>query len=193
MTTLQNDDASTQPSDPATSAPTDQGSSASSETEKLRQEIADLTNQLQRERADFVNYRSRTRDEWQDWLRKGKAEAVLALVPVIENLSRALSSMPTGATEAQWKEALSLIIQLGERQLAQLKVERIASIGADFDSSLHEAVSQAEGKEGAVLHEVEPGYLLEGKPISAAKVVIGKDLASTKSEPLENGPEPVKN
>lgn len=181
----QSHDEATTPSTESLPLPPTSPSASAADEDDAQKQIATLTELLQMERASFINYRARTRDEFQDWLRRGKTEAVLALVPLIENLSRAVSSMPSNASHEQWKEAIAQIVRLGERQLASLQVERISTMGAPFDSSLHEAVSQAPGEEGMVVHEVDPGYLMEGKPIAVAKVVIGNTPSSTKSEPSE--------
>jgi molecular chaperone GrpE len=141
----------------------------------------------QRTRADFENYRKRVAKETSEALARGKAELARELLPVIDNLERALETghdarardSATRLTEEH--EALTRGVALVHEELrGRLRnagVEAFDPTGEPFDPQLHEALSTqpAEGTDsGVVLETVEKGYRLNGQVLRPARVVVSK-------------------
>jgi molecular chaperone GrpE len=144
------------------------------ETKRERDEYLELA---QRTRADFENYRKRVAKETSEALARGKADLARELLPVIDNLERALESgADPGAHEALVK-GVGLVLDELRAKLGSAGVESFDPKGEKFDPQLHEALSTqpAEGAEaGTVLETVEKGYRLNGQVLRPAKVVVSK-------------------
>ena len=133
------------------------------ETKRERDEYLELA---QRTRADFENYRKRVAKETSEALARGKAELARELLPVIDNLERALESgSDPGAHEALVK-GVALVLEELRGRLEGAGVESFDPTGEKFDPQLHEALSTqaGEGTEpGLVLETLEKGYRLNGQ------------------------------
>ncbi len=144
------------------------------ETKRERDEYLELA---QRTRADFENYRKRVAKETSEALARGKAELARELLPVIDNLERALASgSDPGAHEALVK-GVGLVLDELRGKLGNAGVEAFDPKGEKFDPQLHEALSTqpAEGTEaGIVVETLEKGYRLDGQVLRPAKVVVSK-------------------
>lgn len=131
----------------------------------------------QRTRADFENYRKRVAKETSDALARGKAELAREVLPVIDNLERALESgSDPGAHEALVK-GVGLVLDELRGKLGGAGVESFDPTGEKFDPQLHDALSAqpAEGTEaGIVLETMQKGYRLNGQVLRPAKVVVSK-------------------
>ena len=131
----------------------------------------------QRTRADFENYRRRVARETSEALARGKAELARDVLPVIDNLERALESgSDPGAHEALVK-GVGLVLDELRAKLGSAGVESFDPTGEKFDPQLHEALSAhpAAGKEaGIVLETMQKGYRLNGQVLRPAKVVVSK-------------------
>lgn len=136
---------------------------------------------LKRERADFTNYRRRMEQE-----RAGQAEAaiadlILALLPTLNDLERALESIPAEATGAPWVDGLRLIDRSLRSALERAGLERIATQGQPFDPRVHEALLQEETPdrpEGEVVRELQPGYRLGDRVVRPAQVSVARGAPS---------------
>jgi len=153
-----------------------------SEAKRERDEYLELA---QRTRADFENYRKRVAKETSDALARGKAELARELLPVIDNLERALGAGEVdagardSATRLREHEALvkgvAMVRDELHGRLEGAGVESFDPTGERFDPQFHEALSTqpAEGTEaGVVLETVEKGYRLDGQVLRAARVVV---------------------
>jgi molecular chaperone GrpE len=144
------------------------------ETKRERDEYLELA---QRTRADFENYRKRVAKETSEALARGKAQLARELLPVIDNLERALESgSDPGAHEALVK-GVGLVLEELRGRLAGAGVEAFDPKGEKFDPELHEALSaqSAEGTEpGLVIETLEKGYRLNGQVLRPARVVVSK-------------------
>jgi molecular chaperone GrpE len=164
------------------------------EAKRERDEYLELA---QRTRADFENYRKRVAKEASEALARGKAELARDLLPVIDNLERALQAagvggpdqargrdLEQGASEAPSEEVsarealargVALVLEELRAKLKEAGVEAYDPHGERFDPELHEALStrKAEGTEsGVVLETVEKGYRLNGQVLRPARVVV---------------------
>jgi molecular chaperone GrpE len=143
-----------------------------SEAKRERDEYLELA---QRTRADFENYRKRVARETSEALSRGKAELARDLLPVIDNLERALESSSADA-DALGK-GVALVLDELRTKLGAAGVEAYDPAGEAFDPSLHEAIStQArEGTDaGVVIETVEKGYRLNGQVLRPARVVVSE-------------------
>ena len=128
--------------------------------------------------ADLDNYKKRTIKEKADIIKYGKEEIIKDILPFVDSLDRALAHADSSDVQA-FKEGIKLI---QEQLLSCLKkhgVEKIDSVGLDFDPNFHEAMMQVESEEHAenkVVNEVQKGYLLNGRLLRPSKVCICKKM-----------------
>lgn len=135
--------------------------------EALEAREKELLDRLARMQADFENFRRRSREESAQAAGRGKEALLKALLPVLDNLERAL-----GHTDDPGLKAIAR--QLGET-LASQGIVVLDPVGEAFDAKLHEAIAQEarEGaKSGAVVAVVEKGYALDGRVLRPARVVV---------------------
>jgi len=147
-------------------------SSAAIHAANIQQQIGELTEALQRERADAVNLRRR-HDEQTAGLRTTiKAQVVKDLLPVIDNFERALKHVPTDLVENDYIKGVQGVVKQFEKTLADLGVERIATVGEEFNPHLHEAISMEEGdgEQEIVIEELQSGYKIGDEVIRHAMV-----------------------
>lgn len=146
------------------------------QTEDFEQKIGELTLDLQRTRADFENYRKRVDAEKTASFNSGQASAVLKLLPVIDNIERAISHVPEDLADNKWATGVTSLVKNLEKSLSAMGVERIdASPGVAFNPDLHEAIQineDAEGEKEVIESELQAGYTLNGQPIRHAMVKV---------------------
>ncbi|MCK9400056.1 MAG: nucleotide exchange factor GrpE [Bacteroidales bacterium] len=129
--------------------------------------------------SEFDNYRKRTQKERIEFNKTASEDIILSLLPVIDDLERALkSTLKTGdEMEVVPKEGLQLIYQKFKGLLAQKGLEVIPAQGEIFNVDFHDALTNipapSEDLKGKVVDEVEKGYMLNGKVIRYSKVVVG--------------------
>jgi len=188
------------PIDPAPTPPPEPGSepdaapaarSIEEELEALRAEREELHEKHLRLAADLDNFRKRARREAVDAERRGKEEALRAVLPVIDNLERAVSAAATAQDVASVVDGVQMVLRSFEDVCSSLQVERVKTTGQRFDPSIHDAIQQLETDAhapGTVVAELVPGYRAGERLLRAAMVVVAKPEASpapadTKSEP----------
>lgn len=136
----------------------------SKKQDDLEQKLAELTHDLQRTRADFENYRKRSEIEKQMSRATGKIQAVMKLLPVIDNIERAIAHTPAELKENKWAQGVAGLVRNLEKSLESLDLKRIdAAIGTKFDPEFHEAIQfdeEAEGEHEVIAEELQPGYKL---------------------------------
>ena len=167
--------------DESPSEDAEEASPAEKTTEELlaeaRAEIEELKTQALYRQAEFENYRRRTIKEKADLILNGSKSAVTALLPVVDDLERALPSMKKAEDVAAVAEGVELILQKFLKALAGLGVKQIETEGKDFNVDLHEAIAQVPGvpdeQKGRVIDCVEKGYTLNDSVIRHAKVAVG--------------------
>lgn len=148
----------------------------SKKQEELEQQVGELTQDLQRTRADFENYRKRVEADKAASYQHGQAAAILKLLPVIDNIERAIAHTPAELADNKWAQGVSGLIKNLEKSLDGLGVRRIAAEpGASFNPELHEAIQvdeAAEGEQEVVAVELQAGYTLNGQPIRTSMVKV---------------------
>jgi molecular chaperone GrpE len=139
-------------------------------TKRERDEYLELA---QRTRADFENYRKRVAKESAEATARGKADLAKQLLPVVDNLERALEA--ANAEPGSLGKGVGLVLEELRGKLQEAGVEPYDPLGERFDPELHEALSTRaeEGTDaGEVLETVEKGYRLNGQVLRPARVVV---------------------
>ena len=129
----------------------------------------------QRAEADFQNYRRRVEQERDETRRFASAALIINILPILDDLERALVSVDTRLAGLTWFDGLRLIHRKLHLILENAGVTVIQAEGQPFDPSVHESVMQSEGEEGQVLAEVQRGYKLYERVLRPAMVVVGKE------------------
>ena len=151
--------------------------SAEEQLEAANAEIASLKDQLLRKIAEFDNYRKRTIKEKTDLILNGGEKTIINILPVIDDLERALKNMKSADDVNAVLEGVELIYKKFMDILAKQGVSIIETKEADFDVDVHEAVAQLPAPtpelKGKVMDCTLTGYKLNEKVIRHAQVVVG--------------------
>ena len=156
-----------------------------SETDQLKLQlaeaeakIAELQDRYLRQAAEFDNYRKRTMKEKADLIKSAAEKLMVAELPVVDDMDRALENMEKGMDAEACIEGFKLIAQKFKNILAQNGLEKIETEGQDFDTDYHEAIAlipaPTEELKGKILDCVQQGYKLGDKVIRHAKVAVGQ-------------------
>lgn len=139
---------------------------------ELEKQVADLTEALQRERADSVNLRRRHDDQISQLRNSVRAQVIEDLLPVIDNFERAIKHAPDDLAGHDYIKGVQSVIKQFEKTLADIGVERIKTVGEEFNPELHEAVSMedGEGSRELIYEELQSGYKLGDQVIRHAMV-----------------------
>lgn len=143
-------------------------------SENLQKQLDELKQALQRERADSINLRRRTEEEREKLGVFYKAMVVQQLLPAIDNLERALQHAPKDLSEHDYVKGVQGIAKQFEKVFADLGVEKIKTVGEEFDPRYHEAISLEDdgGKKEVVSEELQPGYKIGDEVIRHAMVKV---------------------
>lgn len=148
-----------------------------SKTIELQEKYNELNDKYLRLSAEFDNYRKRCLKEKTDLIKSAGEDVLINILPVMDNFERAMKSLDENSDINSVKEGIHLIYNSFKEFLSQKGVKEIESIGEDFDTDKHEAISQipapSEDQKGKVIDAIEKGYELNGKIIRFAKVVVG--------------------
>jgi molecular chaperone GrpE len=157
-------------------AEADLSAEAASAAEELQREKDALQDRLLRTAAEFDNYRKRIERERRDQADSAAASAIEDLLPIIDNLERALQA-PVGTDAEGYRKGVELVHQQMMDLLRRRGVKPIQAIGADFDPRFHEAVvheASADHREGEVMEELRRGYTLGERLLRPAMVKVAK-------------------
>jgi molecular chaperone GrpE len=150
----------------------------SKKQEELEQQLVELTGDVQRTRADFENYRKRVELEKAQARESGQASAIIKLLPVIDNIERAIAYTPEELKDNKWVQSVAGLVKNLEKSLDSLNLKRIqANSGTDFNPDLHEAIQfdeEATGDKEVIAEELQAGYTLNGHPIRHSMVKVTK-------------------
>ena len=154
---------------------------AETETDKLAAALAEidsLKDKYLRQVAEFDNYRKRTLKEKTELILNGGEKVLSALLPVLDDLDRAMQNIEKSTDVETLKEGVSLIMDKLTKTLQGQGLQKMDAIGKLFDTDFHEAValipSTEEAQKNHVIDCVQPGYMLNEKVIRHAKVVVGQ-------------------
>lgn len=151
----------------------------SKKQQELEQHIGELTQDLQRVRADFENYRKRVEQERDMARTSGKVGAIMKLLPVIDNIERAISHVPDELNDNSWAQGVTKLVKNLEKSLTDMGASRIeASPGTAFNPDLHEAIQfdeEATGEHEVVAEELQAGYMLGETVMRPSMVKVTKN------------------
>jgi len=157
------------------SAQTDDQSpeTANAELEAARAEAKENFAKYQRALADFQNYKRRTEEERAQAGRLANLAFVLNILPVVDDLQRALDSLDVKLAGLQWVEGIRAIQRKFEGALQASGVTEIQAEGQDFDPNVHEAIGEDLGEEGKVVRVLQKGYRMGDRVVRPAIVMVG--------------------
>jgi len=157
-------------------SPSGRVSSESSEVQKLRVERDTLIDRLARLQAEFENARKRTAREQQDFREYATADAVKALLPILDSFERALQT--GGAERSEFRSGVELIYKQLQDALSKLGLRAIPAKGELFDPHLHEAIEMVDTTDAAdhqILEELQRGYKLKDRLLRPSMVRVARN------------------
>ncbi|MCH7835811.1 MAG: nucleotide exchange factor GrpE [Chloroflexi bacterium] len=173
------------PSEPAPAEPVE--ASIEEQLAAAKEEARKYLGNWQRAEADFQNYKRRVEQERDENRRFASAALVINILPILDDLERALGSLDARLAGLTWFEGVALIHRKLMLLLENAGVTIIEAEGQQFDPGVHESVMQAEGEEGKVLAEVQRGYKLYDRVLRPAMVVVGKGKGKEEEKKEEEG------
>jgi molecular chaperone GrpE len=151
------------------------------EIKELIREKEEQYDRLLRMQADFDNYRKRVQKEQANLLRYGAENALIEILPVVDNIQRAADSARVHEeSNHQLREGVELILSQFLDTLKKLGVTPIEAVGHPFDPNKHDAllrVHAPDAEEGTVIEEIRKGYYLHDKVMRPAQVTVGTNEA----------------
>ena len=141
-----------------------------------------LIDSLKRTQADFVNYKRRCQQEISDKTRATRCDVILELLPVLDDLERALNAVPERHKKQPWVEGVAMVERKFKAILESQGVCAIEALGQPFDPHYHEAMRRDTGEEDVILEEYQKGYAMQDKLLRPARVVVGNGEEDTKEE-----------
>ncbi len=144
---------------------------------EARAEAARMKDQWVRTAADFDNYRKRARRDVDDARKSGREDLLKDLLPVFDNLERAIQSAQRATEVKPVADGLSMVVKQFVDVVGRAGITKVPTVGAAFDPSIHEAIQQVETDDhppGTVVSEIQPGYMQGERLVRAAMVVVAK-------------------
>jgi len=132
----------------------------------------------QRSAADFINYKRRVEQERAEAARMANAAVAINLLPVFDDLDRAVEAVDAHLAGLNWVQGILAIHRKFKALLESMGVTEIAAAGEMFDPNVHEAVGREPGEEGKVLHVLQKGYKLGDRVLRPAMVIVGSGEAA---------------
>lgn len=148
------------------------------ELEEKNQELKELEDKYLRLFAEFENYKKRVNKEKSDLISTASESVLNAILPVLDDFDRAKKLSDDENSPEHFTEGVSLVYDKLFSILGSRGLEKMDSLGKDFDPEEHEAVAEVpvedESQKGKIIDVIENGYKLNGKIIRYPKVVVGK-------------------
>lgn len=142
--------------------------------EGISNEINEWQDKYKRALADYQNLEKRVREERGDLIRSANREILLRFLPILDTLLMARSHSED--------KTLAICVQQFLDTLKSDGVTQINTIGKKFDPELMEVITTSNGKEGIIMSEVRPGYLLHDRLLRPAQVIVGNGELEEKEE-----------
>ncbi len=146
--------------------------------EALEEKLKEQEDKNLRLRAEFENFRKRTIKEKAELIINGAEKTVQAMLPVVDDMERALDNAQKSDDVEALREGMDLIYKKLMKALEGLGVKPIDAVGKEFDVDFHEAIAMVPGmgddKKGKVIDCVQTGYTINDKVIRHAKVAVGQ-------------------
>ncbi len=160
------------------------GAAVEEEAQSLEERLGEVEAQAaeyldgwQRARAELANYKKRVERERAQWEATIRGDVTLSLLPILDDLDRAVENLPADVAKHEWANGMVLIQQKLHGQLEALGLSEIEALGQPFNPELHEAVTQEESDDHEseqVIEVVRKGYMLEDRVIRPALVRVAR-------------------
>jgi len=137
----------------------------------MKRELEEYKQSLLQIRADFENYKKRSARQFEEAGESAKCELLKRLLPIVDNFERALSF-----DDNPYAQGMQMIHRQLVDFLQKEGVERMETLGKEFNPELHEAIGwvESEDKDGVIVEEILAGYTYKGKLLRPAKVKVAK-------------------
>lgn len=161
--------------------PKDRPTKPDKKLNKLENQVGELTADLQRIQADFVNFKRRSDEEKSGIMEMAKESVILHILPLIDNIERALNHRPEELKNNDWANGVEQVAKQVESTLSELGVGKINAVGEPFNPELHEAVGYEDGEDESsvgqevVAEELQAGYKLGDRVIRHSIVKVKKE------------------
>lgn len=145
--------------------------------DEKKKEYEELYDRFLRATADFENFKKRAEKEKIDRIKFANEDLVRELLPVVDNLERALTSSESSEDTESIRKGIEIILEQVLKTLKKFGLVSYASLGEKFDPTRHEAVEQVESTEheaSTIIHELQKGYFLNGRLLRPALVAVTK-------------------
>jgi molecular chaperone GrpE len=161
------------------------GRKKASNEDKLKNEVAQLTEQLDESKdkflrlfAEFDNYKKRTIREKLDLMKSAAQDTMSGVLPVLDDFERAKQSHDDDDSDENFSDGVLLVYNKLNSVLNSMGLSVMETNGEIFDPELHEAITEipapSKDMKGKIIDTIERGYMLKDKIIRHAKVVVGK-------------------
>jgi len=164
--------------DKTSDAGTDNPSQNADNGEDLQKKYDELNDRYLRLMAEFDNYRKRTLKEKMDLTKYAEEDVIKGILPVVDNMERAIKSLESATDITAVKEGIDLIYKKFMEFLEKRGIKEIEALNKELDTDLHEAVTKfaapSDDLKGKIIDVIEKGYYLHDKVIRYAKVVVGE-------------------
>lgn len=157
--------------------------------EQVRAEAQKAKDAWLRTAADFDNFRKRARRDLEDARKGGREDLLRALLPVFDNLERAIQSAQRSSDVRAMADGLAMVHRQFVDAVGREGITRLSAVGRAFDPSVHEAIQQVETAEhapGTIVAEVQPGYMQGDRLVRAAMVVVAKAPSADRGQGEED-------
>lgn len=148
------------------------------EVDELEKRLMEMNDKYLRLSAEFDNYRKRTLKEKMELTKAAGEQLLMNILPVVDNFERAMQSMETATDVDALRAGVDLIYTNFKDFLGKNGIKEIETLGADFNTDVHEAVTLVPAPtpdmKGKVIDCIQKGYYLNDKVIRFAKVVVGE-------------------
>ena len=161
------------------------------EVARLTNELEDVRDLARRKHAEFDNYRKRIERERSEFVNHAAAELVNDILPVLDNLERALEA-PDAGTDDRFREGIEIVRRQFRDILRRAGLNEVEALGMDFDPHVHEAVGRVETtdhREGEILEVYQKGYFFKDRMLRPALVNVAQrpqDKSDTNESDEEN-------
>jgi len=143
---------------------------------ELKAQCEEYLNGWKRAKADYLNFKKEMEEKQKSFFDLANSALIIEILPVYDNLKKAINSLPADQNNA-WAEGIKQIKKQLEEFLKEYGIEEIKTVNEKFNPEFHEAVNR-EKKEGIesdiIISEVRSGYLIKGKVLMPAKVVVAE-------------------
>jgi molecular chaperone GrpE len=142
---------------------------------QLRKESEENYQRFLRAQADFDNFRRRTRQEKEEFAKYASLKVIEQLLPVVDNLERALNAGREGKDYEALLKGVEMISRQLDQTLANEGLQAMEAVGQPFNPEFHQAIMQVESEqyeEGIVVEEIQKGYMLKDKVLRPAMVKV---------------------